>query len=822
MNLPDEVLANLDFHAVDSVGNQVWVVGRPGSVILYSPDQGSTWKVRSTNQPLPLYALYFVDNQKGWAVGALGTILNTEDGGRTWKTQRSGGQRLSALFLHADSRSLPVETVVHLGLEGGFLTTGVCVTCPDPKSAPFELSTSEQKFAAVMRQAGGVHGEMLWQYPVPQLLQSSNRKALLAYWNKQHDKKAAEQMLRQLVLALRIWRPDVVISDHPQPGKSEGDGGALVAEGLHEAITLAANPKAFPEQLKELGLQPWAVSKSYALWDKASQSHVTVKTDEISSTLKDTPRDFATPAATLLDKELLPLPLRRNFRLFETALPDSVHNRFLMGGVELKAEKGGKRVIGAEVELDQKMLSALRSRKQLQILVENPNEMLAKPDQMLAQLKPVLARLTRDQGANAAFAIATKYVNEGQWILAQEVFLTLVDEYPTHPLAVEAYRWLVQHNTSSEAQRRFELGQFLLVGHTEVELPKLPTPKELKKFYRKKKSSEETQNDSGGNPFSQEPTKLPFTSAKALKNSQITYLSNKNQMRHWLKGSVEFGKRLQQLGAMYTRDPAIQFCLQSAHRHLGEHKKTLEWYKEYMNLALPGPWQKAAAAESWLAFRSGQPPKEVMECRLAASRPFLDGQFDDACWQNLKPTILQNAQSDTIKAFRTEVRLAFDQDFLYLALRCTHPPEYHVPAVKVRKRDENLLPYDRVSLMLDLDRDYSTYFHFQVDQRGCVFEECWGDKSWNPRWFVAVRSEQTEWNIEAAIPIGQMTGNNITLGSAWACNVVRILPQRGVQAFSVPAGVEPRPEGMGLLLFQDDPAQRFVRPTSQQAPSPNP
>jgi hypothetical protein len=42
------------------------------------------------------------------------------------------------------------------------------------------------------------------------------------------------------------------------------------------------------------------------------------------------------------------------------------------------------------------------------------------------------------------------------------------------------------------------------------------------------------------------------------------------------------------------------------------------------------------------------------------------------------------------------------------------------------------------------------------------------------------------------------------VGKAWACNVVRVLPGRGVQAWSLPADVEPRPEGLGLLIFTAD------------------
>src|SRR5262249_5496912 len=104
------------------------------------------------------------------------------------------------------------------------------------------------------------------------------------------------------------------------------------------------------------------------------------------------------------------------------------------------------------------------------------------------------------------------------------------------------------------------------------------------------------------------------------------------------------------------------------------------------------------------------------------------------------------------------------------------------------------------------------------DQRGCVCEDCWGDRSWNPRWFVAVRSDKTGWQVEAAIPLAELTGGGVPLGTAWAVNVVRVLPGRGVQAWSVPADVGPRREGMGLILFTRDPAQ--AEPAKGNAPMP--
>ena len=67
---------------------------------------------------------------------------------------------------------------------------------------------------------------------------------------------------------------------------------------------------------------------------------------------------------------------------------------------------------------------------------------------------------------------------------------------------------------------------------------------------------------------------------------------------------------------------------------------------------------------------------------------------------------------------------------------------------------------------------------------------------------TAVKSDKEGWRAEAAIPLADLTGERITVGKAWACNVVRVLPGRGVQGWSLPADVEPRPEGMGLLLFR--------------------
>jgi len=74
-----------------------WIVGSLGkkntvvdSLFLYTEDGGTTWFRRSLPTQKELVHLDFVSDERGWVVGADGTILFTEDAGVTWSVQRSG------------------------------------------------------------------------------------------------------------------------------------------------------------------------------------------------------------------------------------------------------------------------------------------------------------------------------------------------------------------------------------------------------------------------------------------------------------------------------------------------------------------------------------------------------------------------------------------------------------------------------------------------------------------------------------------------------------------------------------------------------------
>lgn len=60
-----------------------WIVGA-GGAILRSDDAGDTWIRQKSGTTHTLYHVDFRNDKQGWAVGEDGTIVRTSDGGQTW------------------------------------------------------------------------------------------------------------------------------------------------------------------------------------------------------------------------------------------------------------------------------------------------------------------------------------------------------------------------------------------------------------------------------------------------------------------------------------------------------------------------------------------------------------------------------------------------------------------------------------------------------------------------------------------------------------------------------------------------------------------
>ena len=175
---------------------------------------------------LPMNAVQKFDATHSWAVGELGTILGSTDGGKTWNVLKCGGQKAAVLFAHARPDTVPFGAVAMLGKDGYRCTT----VCLPPGEEP--------RLSAAMRSCGGAAAEVAGIAHMPTKLERD------------------EALLVRLVLAIRTWRPEVIVTDRLSPDAPLQD--QLVLMHMKEAFTLAADPQAFPEQIEKFGLAPHA------------------------------------------------------------------------------------------------------------------------------------------------------------------------------------------------------------------------------------------------------------------------------------------------------------------------------------------------------------------------------------------------------------------------------------------------------------------------------------------------------------------------------------------------------------------------------------
>lgn len=95
---------NLELIHIDFVDDKRgWIVGA-GGAILHTDDSGETWNRQDSKTNATLYHIDFRNDKQGWVVGERGTILRTEDGGKNWRSVESPARStlLSVQFLSDD------------------------------------------------------------------------------------------------------------------------------------------------------------------------------------------------------------------------------------------------------------------------------------------------------------------------------------------------------------------------------------------------------------------------------------------------------------------------------------------------------------------------------------------------------------------------------------------------------------------------------------------------------------------------------------------------------------------------------------------------
>jgi hypothetical protein len=300
------------------LGRNVWLAGNPGTRVFHSADGGATWEAFATDQTLPLRSLFFLDEHRGWAVGALGTILATRDGGRTWMRQRSGGSRVAVLGLFAEPGATPWELFVRLSGNEGYLGAVEYLCDPLGDASPLaEIDLAERAHEAMLA-AGGCYAGMSRDFPAPADRRLRGTDAVMAAWRDggvvdgaPGEKNAARQEAFEeyVVLKIRQWRPDVIVTEAPGAGGGASLG-RLVNQTVLNAVARAEDAAAFPEHARRMGLAPWSVTRVFGVQPSGATGSIALTTASLAPRAGGTLADGGAARGRLWSASFAPPPPR--------------------------------------------------------------------------------------------------------------------------------------------------------------------------------------------------------------------------------------------------------------------------------------------------------------------------------------------------------------------------------------------------------------------------------------------------------------------------------------------------------------------------------
>ena len=798
--LPVELRDLADFRTVASRGKRAWIAGDPGSVIWHTPDGGRTWLKQYTGQTVPIRALTFSSETDGWAVGDLGTILHTADGGRSWKAVHGGRRRAALMLIHARPRRVSFRLLAKESGELGYRSVVVLPARRDIGPDGHAALNRDRTLQDAVTVVGGSTGEIDWRFPIALPDIEKNSPKLIADWNRRTDGRFGQVFLGKLVCRLRTWRPSVVVIDQPSPDDATT---SLLKEAVERAVQQAADPTRFLSHQELAGLRPWQVEKVYLRLPAGSTGETLIDPHEYLPRRDATVQTTAAKAEAILTgvsaETARSEPYRAIFDRTRQGRRQRRSHGFFVGLAIAPGSAARRRLTPIDETRRANREAIARRQRNFQAFAERYLDRPREAAQLIAQLRNVTAGMQDEQAALQLVQLASDYRRHSQRDLAVATLVELVTRFPNQPAALEAMQRLFQLWTGQEPayqrvrrmtteQRRLKVDS----GNLQARIEQAFRMSRVDPLKRTASAS-----DLGPDPLTlvSHEGELRFGDNQDWRTGTV---------RNWHEQALRMAALIRRTSPELYRTPGIRFPLAALLRQRGRLRLSGDLYRRYQQSGENDPWKKTAAGELWLARPTSLPPKSLLPCRRTAKPPYLDGVLSDDCWKDAEEIRLTSAGRTGRKDVRsTLVMISYDAKYLYLAASVPRVAGMPAdgPATEGRRHDADLSGFDRLSLFLDVDRDYTTYYTFSVDQRGRTAESCHGDESWNPKWYVAATGDANRWRIEVAIPMTELVPGPPVKKGVWAVGIVRTMPAVGLQSWTHPAGSRPRPESFGLLRF---------------------
>jgi hypothetical protein len=189
----------------------------------------------------------------------------------------------------------------------------------------------------------------------------------------------------------------------------------------------------------------------------------------------------------------------------------------------------------------------------------------------------------------------------------------------------------------------------------------------------------------------------------------------------------------------------------------------------------------------------------------ATSSITIDGVLSEAVWSadNAVTDFKQRDPNEGAPSSqKTEVRVAYDEDAVYIGARCYDSKPDSIIARLVRR--DFSIPTDRFSVYLDPYHDKRSGYYFLVNAAGTlldgtVYNDGWEDGSWDGVWSAQVKRDNQGWTVEMRIPYSQLRFQKSD-SYVWGINFRRVIQRNNEETFLV---YQPKKESGFVSRFPD-------------------
>lgn len=225
-----------DFRKITVTPSKIWIVTNDPSTFVAIDRTNQEVSFHETPVTSAIHQIEFLDDQIGFAVGDLGVVLSTTDGGQSWNVQRGHRNGLSVLNVCLDTGSVPLNLMADLACENNILLGTAIVRCATPANAPQNNNSTHLRQA--IDRCGSVSLE--WIDAPPEKSEPKAEK------HAQKNNQMEQRWIVKLVRLLRSTRPETVVLSGPlrtaRHSRGRGTLNMIDAERLiKQAIHLAAD-----------------------------------------------------------------------------------------------------------------------------------------------------------------------------------------------------------------------------------------------------------------------------------------------------------------------------------------------------------------------------------------------------------------------------------------------------------------------------------------------------------------------------------------------------------------------------------------------------